>query len=474
MSDMNQGAAAEASGELASGASNLSSSAVDTTDAGAYPEPRYAWYCVFILLGIYMNSFLDRQILALLVGFIKKDMALSDTAVGFLMGPAFAIFYTLGGLPLGIMADRVSRRWLVGIGQFFWSIASVCFGMGRGYPQLLGARIGVGVGEASLSPAAYSLVSDLFPPNRLGTALAVYGMGIYFGTGAAFLGGAYFVQWVYSPEFVSVKSSLGPWFADRKNWQLVFLLIAMPTIPLSLLLLTVKEPSRKGGHVTVPFRRFVGYAWSNRRTLLAHNVGFGMLSFTGYGAVAWTPTFMARIHGVPPSEFGKMFGLVIVVAGVLGIWAGGSLSDRLRSRGVSDAKMRVGFYGALFGMPFSAAVVLMPNADWAYAMMWPSTFFAAFPWGIAPAALQEIMPNRMRGQASAVYLFIVNLLGLALGPLLVAVVTDSVFKDEMMIHYSMLLTGAVAGVASIVLLGTGLKHFRDSVLCRSEFELNGK
>ena len=144
-----------------------------------YPSSAYAWYCVFILMGIYLNSFLDRQILGLLVDPIKADMGISDTQMGFLMGPSFAIFYIIAGLPLGWLADRMSRRLLIAIGQFFWSIASVGFGMGRSYTQLIAARVGVGVGEATLSPSAYSLIADLFPPKRLALALSVYGMGIY-------------------------------------------------------------------------------------------------------------------------------------------------------------------------------------------------------------------------------------------------------------------------------------------------------
>ena len=416
-----------------------------------------------------MNSFLDRQILALLVGFIKKDMQLSDSAVGFLMGPAFAIFYTIAGLPLGIMADRVSRRWLIGFGQVAWSIASVSFGLGRTYPQLLSARVGVGVGEASLSPAAYSLVADLFPPNRLATALAVYGMGIYFGTGAAFLGGAYFVQWVYSPDFVSVKAALGPFFAELKNWQLVFFLISAPTIPLTLLLLTIKEPLRRGGAMTVPVRDFFAYAWDNRGTLLSHNLGFALLSFVGYGSVAWTPTYMARIHGWSPAEFGKLFGLVIVVAGTLGIWSGGRMAEYYHAKGHADAKMRVGLISALACLPIGTLVALAPSGEIAYAAMWPHTFFSAFCWGVAPAAVQELMPNRMRGQASALYLFVLNLFGLALGPYILAVVTDVVFKDEMQIHLSLLSTGVFAGVVAAWLLWSGLGRFRQSLRYRGQY-----
>lgn len=434
-----------------------------------YPRERYAWYCVVLLLGIYMNSFLDRQILALLVGFIKADLQLSDSAVGFLMGPAFAIFYTVAGLPLGVLADRASRRWLIGLGQAAWSLASVSFGFGRNYPQLLAARVGVGVGEASLSPAAYSLVADLFPPHRLATALSVYGMGIYFGTGAAFLGGAYFVQWVYSPDFVNVKGALGPFFAGLKSWQLVFFLIALPTIPLTLLLLTIKEPVRRGAATPVAMRSFVSYAWDNRSTLLCHNVGFALLSFVGYGSVAWTPTFMARIHGWAPAEFGKLFGLVIVVAGTLGIWSGGRLAEHLHEKGHSDAKMRVGLISALAMTPVGILIPLVPSGELAYALMWPHTFLTALCWGSAPAAVQELVPNRMRGQASALYLFVINLLGLALGPYILAVVTDVVFRDEMQIHLSLLSTGTVAGGLGAFLLWRGLSHFRATLRYRDQY-----
>lgn len=432
-------------------------------DETPYPPTWYAWYCVFILLGIYMNSFLDRQILALLVRNIKEDLSLSDAEVGVLLGPAFAVFYVLAGLPLGWAADRMSRRLLVGVGQVFWTIASVCFGLGRNFGALSAARVGVGVGEASLSPAAYSLVADMFPPHRLATAMAIYSMGIYLGTGAAFLGGAYFVQWVYSPAFAELKATFGPFFADLKNWQFVFFLIALPTVPLTALLFTVREPARRGGKELASAKQLRDYLRDNKRTLICHNVGFALLSFCGYGAVAWTPTYMARIHHWEPGDFGKYFGWAIMVAGLLGIWSGGRLADVLRARGYRDAKMRVGLFAAIAWTPFGTAVPLLPDGGWAYAAMWPATFFSAFPWGVAPAAIQEIMPNRMRGQASAIYLFAVSLLGLAMGPYVLALMTTYVFRDDMMVHYSMLTTGAVANTLAIVFLARGLAPFRESV-----------
>ena len=213
----------------------------ETERESLYPAPAYAWYCVFILMGIYLNSFLDRQILGLLVDPIKADMKISDTQMGFLMGPSFAIFYIIAGLPIGWLADRMSRRVLIAVGQFFWSLASVSFGLGRTYTQLLGARVAVGVGEASLSPSAYSIITDLFPPRRLGTALSVYGMGIFLGAGVANLAGGYVLDFTGTGAVFDL-----PLVGQRKSWQIVFFFIAAPTIPLTLLLLTMREPIRKG------------------------------------------------------------------------------------------------------------------------------------------------------------------------------------------------------------------------------------
>ncbi|HYI06278.1 MAG TPA: MFS transporter, partial [Reyranella sp.] len=190
-----------------------------------YPSNFYAWYCVFVLLGIYLNSFLDRQLVALVVGPIKSSMQLSDSQVGFLMGPAFAIFYTLAGLPLGYAADRFSRRWLIGIGQIFWSIASACFGLGNNYGQLIAARIGVGVGEASLSPSAYSIIADIFRPERLGRAISVYAMGIYVGGGLANLIGGLMLKSFGAETMYTV-----PIIGERMGWQVIFLVASLTPI----------------------------------------------------------------------------------------------------------------------------------------------------------------------------------------------------------------------------------------------------
>jgi len=437
--------------------------------APAYPSNFYAWYCVFVLLGIYLNSFLDRQLVALVVGPIKATMNLTDSQVGFLMGPAFAIFYTLAGLPLGYAADRFSRRWLIGLGQLFWSIASACFGLGNNYGQLIAARIGVGVGEASLSPSAYSIIADLFPPQRLGRAISVYAMGIYVGGGLANVIGGIMLE-----RYAADQSYNLPVVGERLGWQVIFLVASLaPIVPLTLAMLTLKEPERRGlgkkkqpdgtfTAVSVPIPMFIKYAAQNKATLICHGLGFAFLSFSGYGASAWTPEFFIRIHGWSRAETGKLVGVMSMIAGPLGLYLGGWLGDRYAAKGRRDSKMFVGLIAATVWFPFGIAAPLMPTGELALLMAIPATLFSAMPWGIAPAAIQEIMPNQMRGQASAVYLFIISMIGLGLGPQALALVTDYVFQDEKQIHLSLMWTTTLAHVGSAVLLWIGLAHFRKS------------
>lgn len=453
---------------LAEKPSTTSSQAKPPVVDEPYPSSLYAWYCVVLLLAIYLNSFLDRQMLALVVGPMKSSMQLTDSQVGFLMGPAFAIFYTIAGLPLGWAADRVSRRWLIACGQIFWSIASACFGLGRTYPQLIAARIGVGAGEASLGPSAYSLITDLFPPNRLARAFSVYGMGIYIGGGLANLVGGLLIKNFDAEGMYDV-----PVFGQRMGWQVIFLMTAIPVIPLTLLLPTLREPKRRGvgmvrdaagklAPLKVPFSMFASYALANKKTVLCHGFGFACLSFSGYGAAAWMPEFFIRMYGWSRAETGVNIGIMSMIAGPLGLLLGGYLGDRLSARGLRDSKMRVGLIAATVWLPFGIAAPLMPTGQGAFLMMIPATMLAAMPWGIAPAAIQEIMPNQMRGQASAVYLFIISLIGLGLGPQVLALVTDFVFQDEKQIHLSLLWTTTIAHLLSAALLFIGMSHFRKS------------
>lgn len=441
----------------------------DTDEAAKeppYPPIGYAWYVVGVLMLIYVISFIDRQILSLLVTAIERDLVVSDVMMGLLMGPSFAIFYTLFGIPLGRLADHRSRRGIIVAGVALWSLMTACCAIARNYAQLFLFRVGVGVGEAALSPAAYSLITDYFPRQKLATAISVYGMGIYLGSGLAFLLGGLVIQFVSGTETLAL-----PFLGTIRPWQVVFLIVGLPGLLFSLIMFTVREPHRRGlakkvagvAPAGLSFKEVLNYIHSNKATFFCHNMGFALLAFAAYASLSWVPTFFVRTYGWTPQAVGQAYGLIIMICGSAGIVCGGHLADWLARRGRIDAKMRIGVLSALGCIPFSIAYPLAPNGALAMACLAPLSFALALPFGAAPAAMQEVMPPNMRGQAAALYLFVVNLIGYGLGPPAVALFTDHVFHDKALIGNSLLIVGTISTVLAAVLLMLGLKPYRASM-----------
>ena len=423
-----------------------------------YPTTVRAWCTVGILLVAYVLSFVDRQILNLLVGPIRADLGINDTQMSLLMGLSFAIFYTIAGIPLGRIADSKSRRGLIAWGVAFWSLMTAACGLAQQYWHFILCRIGVGAGEAALSPAAYSLIADSFPADRRATAISVYAMGIYLGAGMAFLLGGIVVTWANAQGPMTL-----PVLGIVRPWQLIFLVLGAAGLMFCLVLLAIKEPTRKGvgAGVAVPLKEVGAYLLTIRKAVLCHNFGFACLSFASYGASAWIPTFFIRTHGLTAGEVGIYYGSLVMVAGSTGIVFGGRLADYLARRGYRDANMRVGLLAAALTL-LCNVVFLVDNMPLLWAIMFFNVFTVAMPFGVAPAAIQEIMPNAMRGQASAIYLFTITLIGLGIGPTAVAMFTDYVFADDMAIRYSIFIVASVITVGSIILLWMGLKPYRDA------------
>ncbi|RRV33958.1 MFS transporter [Pseudomonas sp. o96-267] len=434
-----------------------------------YPSSARAWTTVAILMVAYVLSFVDRQILNLLVEPIRRDLAINDTQMSLLMGLSFALFYTVCGIPLGRVADTRSRRGLIAVGILFWSAATAACGMAKLYWQFLLCRIGVGVGEAALSPAAYSLIADSFPAERRATAISVYSMGVYLGSGLAFLVGGLVIQFASAQGDVTL-----PLLGEVRPWQLIFLILGIAGVLFTLLMFAVKEPARRGAGagVAVPLSEVGRYIRANRRTVLLHNFGFAGLAFAGYGSAAWIPTFFIRTHGWDAGQVGIVYGSIVAVFGCLGIVFGGRLADWMAKRGRSDANMRVGLYAALGALPMVVLYPLVDSAFWASVLMAPTVFCLSMPFGVAPAAIQEIMPNSMRGQASAIYLFVITLIGLGVGPTAVALVTDFVFADDAALRYSLLIITTLAVSTSIILLAKSLKPYRESVTRLEQWAAN--
>jgi len=420
---------------------------------------------VGVLTFVYIFSFIDRTILNLLVAPIRRDLEINDTQMSLLMGPAFALFYTFFGIPLGRMADSKSRRGLIAIGFVTWSLFTAGCGMARSFWQMMLMRIGVGVGEATLSPAAYSLIYDYFPPNRRATAISVYGTGIYLGGGLALVLGGIVIKLASAQEMWVL-----PIIGATRTWQIIFFAVGFPGVVFSLLLFTVREPLRRGmrriqtsagewKNIEIPLREVIAYIKSNKATFLCHNLGISLVGISSYGAKAWIPAFFVRTHHWSSSDIGIRFGLIVAVCGMSGIVSGGRLADYLASKGRRDANLRVMSLAPLGALPFSLIFPLITNPYWALALLAPMIFILAMPYGCAPAAITQIMPAPMRGQAASLYLFANVLIGLGCGPTAIALVTDYVFHDDNMLRYSIVIVAVTAQAAAALVLYCGLRPF---------------
>lgn len=430
------------------------------------PRPAYAWYVVAVLTLAAISAYIDRLILSLLVTPIKRDFIISDTEMSLLMGFSFALFYTVLGLPIGRLADSHSRQKIIIIGITLWSLMTALSGIAQNYGHLFLARVGVGVGEAALFPAAYSMIADYFPKQRLAMAMSVFGMGIFIGSGLAmFINGL--VVGMTSQQTMLELPFLGAIFP----WQKIFFVIGLPGLLIAVLMLTVKEPIRRGGlasstgagQMQYSMREVFAYIRANKMTFLCHNLGFALFALHNYAANAWIPPFFTRTYGWEASKVGIVYGPIIVVFGTIGILLGGYLTDWLAKRGYADAKMRTGLIAALALTPAIILYPLMPNGEAALLALVPVNIFASFSFGAATAAIQEVAPNQMRAQISALYLFLINLIGLGFGPTAVALTTDFVFGDENAVRYSLILVGTIALLMSALLFWLGLKPYRRSL-----------
>ncbi|MDX2222870.1 MAG: MFS transporter [Rhodospirillaceae bacterium] len=427
-----------------------------------YPPPAYAWYVVAVLMLGYVFAFLDRQILALLVQPIKRDLGLSDTEISLLLGLAFAVFYTLLGIPIGRLADRANRRTIVAAGIAVWSLMTMACGLARGWGQLFLARVGVGIGEATLQPCASSLLGDYFPRGRRGLAYSVYAWGLGIGAGLSFVLGGRAIEY-----FTALGEVTVPVVGTLAPWQMVFVAVGAPGLIVALLMLTVAEPARRdriaGAGEQVPLRDVVGYLTTRWRTYGSMFLGLSVMTIIGNAYVAWMPSVFVRVHGWSIGQLSLWYGVILGVGGPIGVTLGGWLGDQLYRRGVKDGHMRAAFYGVLLLVPTAIIAPLIPDPELAMAVVALNAIGAAMPSAAGPAALMMATPNQMRGQVTAVYWFVISLLGLTIGPTSVALITDFVFADENAVGFALSIVSAVAGLLVTWVLVYNLRHFKGTV-----------
>ncbi len=421
-------------------------------------NPAYAWYTVVLLTLAYVLSFVDRYMLGLLVEPIKADLGLSDTQIGLVLGPAFAIFYTTMGLPLGWLADRARRNWIVGVGVLLWSAATATCGLARNFGQLFLARVGVGVGEATLSPCALSMIADSFPEERRGKPVAFYSAALSVGGGLASLAGASVLTWSKTRPDLSL-----PGFGALAAWQFAFLVVAVAGIPLALLMLTLREPARRNA------LGLAGDAPAGFRVAFAH-VKARLPAFGGLASMVcvmtivaysqgWLPAMFQRTWGWPAERYALWNGIVLLVLGPTTVNGAGWLSDRLYARGHRDAPLLLVLAGLAILVPTAAIAPLLPSGGAAFAMLAVNTIGIAMLSATAPTALLNITPGEIRGQVIALYYIVISLAGLLLGPTTIGLLTDNVFGSGG-IRYAAALLPLLFGVPVLLTVGAIRRHYR--------------
>ena len=380
----------------------------DTIEKTRY-STGYVNYVLGFLVTVYIFNFIDRQILAILAQSIKEDLVLSDTEIGALSGVAFGIFYATLGIPIARLADRYSRVNVVSVCLAIWSAMTAISGMAQNYWQLLIARIGVGIGEAGGSPPSHSLIADYFPPETRSTALGIYSLGI--------------------PVGILFGNLAGGWVNEFFGWRNAFLLVGIPGVILSILMkLSIKEPprgyseGREPVQNEVPFSTVLKILWGYR-SFRQLSLGAATQAFVGYGSIAWMPSFLMRTHDMSSGQVGTVLGLIIGIAGGLGTFLGGMLCDKLAVRNIKWY-MWLPSMAFLLAVPFSAGVFLTDSLYLSLAFYCVPTFLVNLYTGPTFGMTQSLAPLAMRAAASALLLFIINIIGLVFGPTTVGMVSD--------------------------------------------------
>jgi len=451
---MDQAGQATAGNPCAGVASNTASS---ESHPDAWPPPALGWTVAALLAFASIVSQFDRTVINLAVEPIKAEFGLDDTHFGLLQGVAFGIFYVLACIPLGRLADRYRRGLIIGICLGLFSLFSMASGLARSYAQLFLTRVGVGVGEASLTPAGLSMLSDLFPPERLARPVSAFLMSAPVGQGLAFIIGGGLIQWLSTSSWLS--SGL---FSGLAPWQMAFILVGAPGLLLVPFFLLMREPVRRGpgGATPLPIREVISIIGARKAALVPMFAGFSMVTLVSYAFFIWTPALFQRSYGWTPGEIGLAFGLILIFFGTSGAYFAGWMSDRLARRGHLDAPLKVAAFGFVGCGLFGALTPLMPTAGAALLLLAPASFLSTTPYPCAGTAIQLIVPNRARAQVTALYITLTTLVGLGVGPLVVGLMTDHLFRDPADIRYSLAIVVGVPAPVMFALLLLACRPYR--------------
>lgn len=382
-------------------------------------------YVLFILVVVYTFNFIDRQIIGILAVPIKADLGLTDTQLGLMGGLAFALFYTGLGIPVAMLADRFSRTWIMTVALTIWSAMTAASGLATNFWQLFAARLGVGVGEAGGVAPAYSLISDFFPPNQRARALSIYSFGIPIGS--------------------AIGIVFGGIIASMLNWRYAFFIVGIAGVVIApIFRLTIKEPPRGGfdrqqQDTTPPSLKTILRTLSRKPSFWLVSVGASCSSMMGYGLFFWLPSFFVRSFEMTLLNASLFYGAVLLIGGLAGIWAGGWLGDRFGQMKYSRY-VNIPALAFITAVPFYMLAILSPTLTLTFFVLLVPTALGLAWLGPVISVIQHLVPPNMRATASAIFLFINNLIGIGIGTLAIGALSDALqaqYGDESL-RYSIL------------------------------------
>ncbi|MES2264709.1 MAG: MFS transporter [Pseudomonadota bacterium] len=429
--------------------------------ASQYPRASLAWYALFVFIIAATLAFVDKSIITLLVAPIRQSLGVSDTQISLLQGLSFVLLYSVMGIPSGYLVDRMQRRKLLAAGIALWSVMTMLCGSANTFAELFLARVGVGVGEAILMPAVFSMLADFFPSAQRGRANGIFTISTFAGGQGAFIIGGLVLKSFHGADFD------WPLLGMLPPWKSAFIAVGLPGLLVALLVLTIKEPARqqlliKTSDADAPQAKesLLSYLKERRKLWLAIFGTFSLCAFSSYAVLSWLPTFFARKYGLPPASAGVLIGSVVMPCGILGCLASGVLSDWLKARGTYGSRMLIFVLSWFVTIPCIAALPFLGTYQMALVASGLFGFANAMAVASMPSVLQDVTRNQMRGKITAVHLLLVSIFGMGLGPTATALVTDRIFKSDQGLIYAISITPLPAMLLGLVLTVYGMRFYQ--------------
>ena len=419
----------------------------------------YGWYVAFVLLIGFTFSFIDRQVLNLLVVPIQNDLNITDTQISALQGLAFVLTYVGLCIPIGRLVDKSHRITVMIIGLLVWSIATIACGFSKNYVSMFIARMGIGAGESTVHPGSISILGDYFDSDKIASPMSIYLLGPYLGAGIAMIFGAQVLDWTSQMD----SNVILPLVGEVAPWQLTFIAVGLPGILVAGLFLTIREPKRKISEIEskeVPsFKKISQYIKNNWQVYGAIIIGNSCLIILLYGLQSWVPTMLLRVYEWDLIQSGRVYGLIAMLAGSAGVLSGPFVLKLMSSRSINAPHFKLAIFGISMASFSLIMLPLQANVNIALVFVTFASFFVTLPLAGTSSAMVIVSPNRIRGVITGIYVVVTSVLGLVLGPFLVASSTDFIFQDPNSVAKSLALVSILIGPIGIFFMLKGVNYF---------------